>query len=210
MLALTAVISTLHLTGAVPQAGGDYLLVPFDVPAGTVEFALAHDDGSDFQILDWGLWGPDGFRGWGGGLTEPMVIGVAGSSRGYLAGPIAPGTWQLVIGKAKLGPDPGQYTVDLEFRDAATLTPEPAAAWTPVVLASERRWYAGDFHVHSRDSGDASASLAEIAAYARGRGLDFVVLSDHNTSAQYPHQAASQAGLTDLLLVRGAEVTTYG
>lgn len=210
MLALTAVISTLHLTGAVPVADGDYLVVPFEVPAGTVEFSLAHDDGSDFQILDWGLWGPDGFRGWGGGLTEPMVIGVAGSSRGYLAGPIAAGTWQLVIGKAKLGPDPGQYTVDLEFRDAATLAPEPAAPWSPVVLAATRRWYAGDFHVHSRDSGDASASLAEIAAYARGRGLDFVVLSDHNTSAQYPHQAAAQAGLTDLLLVRGAEITTYG
>jgi hypothetical protein len=41
MLALTAVISTLHLTGAVPVADGDYLVVPFDVPAGTVEFALA-------------------------------------------------------------------------------------------------------------------------------------------------------------------------
>lgn len=58
MLALTAVISTLHLTGAVPVADGDYLVVPFDVPAGTVEFALAHDDGSDFQILDWGCGGP--------------------------------------------------------------------------------------------------------------------------------------------------------
>ena len=56
MLALAAVISTAQLTGAVPQAGGDYLIVPFTVPAGTVEFTLTHDDGSDFQILDWGVW----------------------------------------------------------------------------------------------------------------------------------------------------------
>ncbi|MBK9034799.1 MAG: CehA/McbA family metallohydrolase [Myxococcales bacterium] len=210
MLALAAVISTLHLTGAVPLDGGAYHLVTFDVPAGTVEFTVAHDDGSDYQILDWGVWSPAGFRGWGGGLTDPAVIGVAGSSRGYLAGPIAAGAWTVVIGKAKLGPDPGQYTLDLEFRDAATVAPEPAAPWTPVVLDPTRRWYAGDFHVHSRDSGDASATLDQIVGYARGRGLDFVVLSDHNTSAQYPHQAAAQAGVTDLLLVRGAEVTTYG
>ena len=209
MLALVAVITTVQLTGAVPQAGGNYLIVPFTVPAGTVEFTLAHDDGSDFQILDWGVWSPEGFRGWGGGLTDPLVIGVAASSRGYLPGPITPGEWSLVIGKAKLGPDPGQYTVELEFRDAATITPEPARPWTPVVLSTERRWYAGDFHVHSRDSGDASASLTQIVDYAHGRGLDFVVLSDHNTSAQYEHQAAAQADTDAVLLVRGAEITTY-
>ena len=209
MLALAAVISTLHLTGEVPIAGGDYLAVPFEVPAGTVEFTVAHDDGSDFQILDWGVWGPAGFRGWGGGLTDPAVIGVAASSRGYLTGPVAAGTWTVVIGKAKLGPDPGHYTIDVEFRDAATLPSEPPVTWQPVVLAPTRRWYAGDFHVHSQDSGDASATLAEIASFARAQQLDFVVLSDHNTSAQYPHQAAAQIGLPDLLLVRGAEITTY-
>ena len=202
-------ISTAQLTGAVPQAGGDYLIVPFTVPAGTVEFTLTHDDGSDFQILDWGVWSPEGFRGWGGGLTDPAVIGVVASSRGYVPGPITPGTWSLVIGKAKLGPDPGQYTVGLEFRDAATITPVPAQPWTAVVLSTERRWYAGDFHVHSSDSGDASAPLPQIVDYARSRGLDFVVVTDHNTSAQYEHQAAVQVGVDDLLLVRGAEVTTY-
>ncbi|MEZ4398723.1 MAG: CehA/McbA family metallohydrolase [Kofleriaceae bacterium] len=210
MLTLAAVLSTLHLTGAVPPTGGDYLLVPFEVPAGTVEFSLAHDDGSTSQILDWGVWGPGGFRGWGGGLSDPAVIGVAGSSRGYLPGPIAPGTWTLVIGKALLLGVDGHYTVDIEFRDAATLTPEPAAPWAAVTVATGRRWYAGDFHVHSRDSGDATASLGEIVALAQGRGLDFVVLSDHNTTAQLEHQAAVQAQLTDLLLMRGAEVTTYG
>ena len=86
MFALCAVISTLHLTGAVPVEGGDYLLVPFTVPAGTVELELAHADGSDSQILDWGIWSPEGFRGWGGGLTDAAVVGVAESSRGYLRG----------------------------------------------------------------------------------------------------------------------------
>ena len=209
MLSLLAVITTLHLTGEVPVAGGDYLLVPFTVPAGTVELAIAHDDGSASQILDWGVWGPDGFRGWGGGLTDPAVIGVAESSRGYVNGPVAPGAWYVVVGKAQLGGVAGHYTVDVELRDAATLTPGPRAPWAPVTLAAERRWYAGDFHVHSEDSGDAAATLDQIVDLARQRGLDFVVLSDHNTTAQIPRLAARQVGLTDLLLVRGAEVTTY-
>ena len=209
MLALLGVITTVHLAGAVPRAGGDYLVVPFTVPVGTVEFSVEHDDGSDVQVLDWGVWSPAGFRGWGGGLTDPAVVGVEASSRGYLPGPIAAGQWQVVVGKAQLGVGDGAYTIDLEFRDAATITSEPHQPWTAVTLASERRWYAGDFHVHSRDSGDASASLDEIASFARGRGLDFVVLSDHNTVAQLEHQAAKQATLTDLLLLRGAEVTTY-
>ncbi len=209
MLALAAVISTLRLTGAVPVEGGDYLLVPFTVPAGTVELTVAHDDGSASQILDWGVWSPDGFRGWGGGLTEPAVIGVAESSRGYRAGPIAPGAWWVVIGKAKLQGEPGQYVIDLEFRDAAELPVRPRAPWAAVTLATERRWYAGDFHVHSEESGDASATFDQIVDLARGRGLDFVVLTDHNTDAHVPRLAARQAGLPDLLLVRGAEVTTY-
>src|SRR5262245_34990845 len=132
MLALFAVIGTLHLSGAVPVEGGDYLIVPFSVPPGTVEFTVARDDGSASQILDWGVWSPAGFRGGGGGLTDPAVIGVAASSRGYLPGPIALGEWQVVIGKAKLDGTPGAYAIDLEFRDAATLVPEPRQAWSPV------------------------------------------------------------------------------
>ena len=209
MLTLAAVLTTLHLTGDVPVEGGDYQLVPFDVPAGTVELTVAHDDGSAAQILDWGVWAPDGCRGWGGGLGDAAVIGVAESSRGYTAGAIMPGTWYVVIGKAQLGGVPGHYTIDVEARDAATLAPGPRAAWTPVVLSPARRWYAGDFHVHSSDSGDASAALDEIVDLAHQRGLDFVVLSDHNTVAQIPRLAARQATLDDLLLVRGAEVTTY-
>jgi hypothetical protein len=210
MLSLCAVISTLQLTGPVPVEGGDYLLVPFTVPAGTREFTLAHDDGSDSQILDWGIWSPDGFRGWGGGLTEPAVVGVDESSRGYLRGAITPGEWTLVIGKAKLQGVPGAYTVDLAFHDAPTLGARPFADWAAVTLGDERRWYAGDFHVHSEESGDATATFDQIVDLARQRGLDFVVLTDHNTSAHIPRLAARQVGLTDLLLVRGAEITTYG
>jgi hypothetical protein len=204
-----AVISTLHLAGPVAADGGDYLVIDFEVPAGTVEFQIAHSDESTSDVLDWGVWSPEGFRGWGGGLTDPAIIGVDQSSRSYLPGPITPGTWQLVIGKATLTSSAGQYVVDLEFRDAATLTPVARADFDPVVVERGARWYAGDLHVHSEQSGDAAATLGEITDLARSVGLDFVVITDHNTIAHHALLAAVQPTLTDLLLVRGIEVTTY-
>ena len=208
-LVLAPLLATLHFTGAVPVAGGDYADVTFEVPAGTQEIRIAHDDGSAFDILDWGVWSPDGFRGWGGGLTDDAVIGVAQSSRGYLPGPITPGTWTLVIGKAKLGSAGGNYTVDVTLSDTQTLPVLDKAPFAPVVVAPTRTWYRGDFHVHSNESGDASATFDEIVALAKQRGLDFVNLSDHNTVSQHAREAAYMIAHPDFLLLRGAEITTY-
>ena len=209
-LPVLAVLSQMHYEADVPVAGGDYVDVPFAVPTGTVEIQVSHTDGSDFVILDWGVWSPEGFRGWGGGNTEDAIIGVDQSSRSYLPGPITPGTWTVSIGKAKVDPATGgHYAIDVTCRDNATLPVLPKAPFAPTVLSTERRWYKGDFHVHSEQSGDATATLMQISALARSRGLDFVNLSDHNTSAQHALIAAVQPMLPDFLFLRGAEITTY-
>ena len=209
LAAVAVVLSTMHYEGDVTAAGGDYADVAFEVPAGTAEIQISHTDGSTYVILDWGVWGPDGYRGWGGGLTDDAIIGVDQSSRGYLPGPITPGTWTVVIGKAKLDTTGGHYAIDVTCRDDETLPVQPKAAFSPVVLKPERRWYKGDFHVHSIQSGDASATFDEIATLAKSRGLDFVNLSDHNTYAQHALLAAYQASEPDLLFLRGSEITTY-
>jgi hypothetical protein len=210
ILAIAAVLGTpQHLEGDVTAAGGDYALVSFQVPAGTAEIQIAHSDGSDYVILDWGLWAPEGYRGWGGGLTDDAVIGVAQSSRGYLPGAITPGMWTVVIGKAQLGATGGHYIIDVTCRDNATLPVMAQAPYAAVTLSPTRRWYKGDFHVHSDQSGDAHATLTQITDLARSRHLDFVNLSDHNTVAQHALIAALQPGLTDFLYLRGAEITTY-
>lgn len=209
MLAALAVLSQMHYEADVPIAGGDYVDVPFVVPAGTVEIEIAHSDGSDVVILDWGVWSPEGFRGWGGGNSENVIIGVAESSRSYLSGPITPGTWTVAIGKAKIDPAPvGHYAIDVTCRDNATLAVRPKAPFAPTQLSTERRWYRGDFHVHSSESGDANATFAQIAALAESRGLDFVNLSDHNTNSQHALVAGLPA-MPELLFLRGAEITTY-
>jgi hypothetical protein len=209
VLPVLAVLSTFHDEGDITNVAGDYAYVDFEVPAGTVEIQITHTDGDDAVILDWGAWGPDGFRGWGGGLTDDAIIGVDESSRGYLEGPITPGTWTVVIGMAKLPAGTAHYSIDVTCRDDATLVPVPRAEFDPVVLATGTRWYAGDFHVHSNESGDAPATLDQITALARDRGLDFIAITDHNTVSHLPMLAAAQQELDDLLLIRGIEVTTY-
>ncbi|MEJ7604118.1 MAG: CehA/McbA family metallohydrolase [Kofleriaceae bacterium] len=209
LLPILGIISTMHYGGDVPAAGGDYAEVEILVPAATQEILISHDDESDYDILDWGLWAPEGFRGWGGGNSEDAIVGVTESSRSYLIGPITPGTWRIVIGKAQLDADGGHYSIDVTYHDAPTLTPRPRAAFTGAALKPGRRWYKGDFHVHSSESGDANASFDQIGALAKLRGLDFVNLSEHNTHSQVDLAAAAQATHPDVLFLRGAEITTY-
>ena len=206
------VISTLSLEGDVTAEGGDYVRIPFEVPEGTVEISFQHTvETTKDDILDFGMRDPAGQRGWCGGLTDADVIGVEESSRCYMPGPIEGGsTWHVEIGKAKLSSKSVGYSVVLEFRDAAELAPRPRAAFEPRVLESGARWYAGDFHVHSNESGDATSTFDQIRDLARSRGIDFVNLSDHNVITQHALVAAYQAGVDDVLFMRGSEVTTYG
>lgn len=199
------------LTGQVPAGGADHFFVEFEVPAGTVEIEVRHDDLSDANILDWGLDDPAGFRGWSGGNAEPAVVGLDAASRGYVPGAIEPGTWRVVVGKAKIEEPPGEYAIEVVLRDEATLAPQPQRTQyePPAPLATEGRWYAGDFHVHSDESGDASATLDDILTYARGRGLDFVEITDHNIHTATDFFGDVQPRHPQVLLLPGVEYTTY-
>lgn len=202
---------TILLEGEVPEGGPDHFRLAFEVPEGTAEIEVRHDDLSDANILDWGLDDPSGFRGWGGGNAEPAIVGEKAASRSYLTGPLLPGTWQVVVGKAKIVERPARYRVEIELRDEATLPEQPERRpYVPVaVLKSGPRYYAGDFHVHSRESGDATPTLDEVAELARRVGLDFVELSEHNTTSHLDFFGDVQARHPDVLLVPGVEYTTY-
>lgn len=197
------------IEGEVPSGGPDHLLVPFEVPEGTVEIEVRHERLSERNVLDYGLFDPERFRGWGGSNSEPFTIGLDEASRSYLPGPMPAGTWHVVIGKAVIA-EPAAYALEITLRTEPTLEPRPGrGTYQPEVLEHGPHWYAGDFHVHSRDSGDASATLEEIAVFAEGRGLDFVVITDHNTSAQVDFLTDVQSRHPGLLLIPGAELTTY-
>jgi hypothetical protein len=95
-------------------------------------------------------------------------------------------------------------------------------------------WYRGDLHAHTVHS-DGLNTISELAACARQRGLDFLAVTDHNTSSHHAEMAllggvgppasakggqtrpwraraggsASGGGRAGILLVPGEEVTTY-
>lgn len=194
-----------------PAGGPDHFYLPFTVPAGVREIEIRHDDLSAANILDWGLDDAAGYRGWGGGTSEPAVVGEQAASRAYVPGPMTPGAWRVVVGKALVVQSPARYRVEVVLRDAPTLLPQPERTpYVPVAALSRgRRYYAGDLHVHSRESTDARPALSDITAFAAGRGLDFVEISDHNTVTQLSFFAAAQAQSPRVLLVPGIEVTTY-
>lgn len=204
--------TVLDLSGNVPDDQLRHFFVEFDVPAGIKEIEIAHDDLSTENILDWGLVDEKGgFRGWGGGNTENAVVGEQAASRSYLPGPIAAGKWKVVVGKALVKVKPASFSLKVTLRDVPTLPAQTNRApySAPAPLSTETRWYAGDFHVHSMESGDAEPPLDAIAAFAKGRGLDFVLVSDHNTVSQLDFYAEAQKKHTDFLFLPGVEFTTY-
>lgn len=200
------------LEGDVPTGGPDHFFLDFEVPAGTKEIAIKHDDLSEANILDFGVNDPSGYRGWGGGTSEDAVIAETAASRAYVAGPIPPGTWRVVVGKAKVVASPARYHVEIDLRTAQTLAPttavrRPYAA--PAPRKKEARYYAGDLHVHSKESTDARPSIEENIALAKKRGLDFIEQSDHNTITQLEFYGPIQDQEPDFLLLPGIEYTTY-
>ena len=67
-------------------------------------------------------------------------------------------------------------------------------------------WYRGDLHAHTVHS-DGAWEVADLVAAARTRGLDFVTLTDHNTTSGL----AAMAGCAGdgLLTMGGQELTTF-
>jgi hypothetical protein len=210
-IAAGAEAPSLVLEGTVPEDESRFLHLPFDLPDGTAELEVHHSDLSSANVLDWGLEDPLRFRGWGGGNEEPAVLNARAASRSYLAGPLPAGTWKVIVGKARLPERPARYRVELYFRTAPTLAPQAARRpYTPAApLERGARWYAGDFHVHSKESGDARPTLDEIGAFARAQGLDFVVITDHNTTSHLDFISDAQGRHPALLFVPGLEITTY-
>ena len=73
--------------------------------------------------------------------------------------------------------------------------PAPRGRWTEVV---------GAVHVHTTHS-DGAGSVDHVTAAARRAGLDFVVVTDHNTFGAKPAEGYAD----DLLLMVGTEISTH-
>jgi hypothetical protein len=198
------------------RAAGEYRYLPVSVPAGSAGLTVTLRYDRSAGVLDLGCLDPTGFRGWSGGARDNFAIGAAAATPGYLPGPLPAGEWQVVLGLYRIGPDgvPWEVTATADRRPP-DLPAIPAPAGAPSTPDRPRRelpaspglrWLAGDLHAHTVHS-DGALSVAELAALAYRRGLDFLAVTDHNTVSHHAELPAAAAA-TGMILLPGQEVTT--
>src|SRR4051794_18051185 len=190
----------------------DWHYLPFHVPTGVRRISVSYTYepkptgiGTTFDVVDIGIFGPTGFGGWSGGARREFTLGDSSATPGYLAGPVEPGRWRVALGPYQITPTgtPYEVRVTLHFGEGGRpFVPRPAPTSVP---GTGRGWYRGDLHVHTVHS-DGSQTQADVLAYARAAGLDFIGSSDHNTdSAQ---RTWGRYVDDDFLVIAGEEVTT--
>jgi hypothetical protein len=185
----------------------------FSVPEGATRIELdflyaPHRVERYTNLLTLSLFDPQGERGTGhrGEATQHVVINEYEATPGYLAGPLPPGQWWVMVNTNYIHPGP---PVDYEFEVTVKSDEQKGEAkeWRPGKTASRGPgWYRGDFHAHSRHS-DASWDVKDLVAWARRMKLDFVSLTDHNTISPLAEMDSYSAD--DLLTMGGFELTTF-
>lgn len=189
-----------------------YRYLPFDVPADAAGLAVSLGYDRDLGVLDLGLVDPLRFRGWSGGARDTLFVTPSAATPGYLPGPLPVGTWSVMLGLHRVPPEGLAYEVTVEVGPVTPevpLPPLPRPERPPprAVPATEgRRWLAGDLHAHTVHS-DGRLTIDELASVARSRGLDYLAVTDHNTTSHHAdlRPTGDRLGIT---LVPGQEVTT--
>jgi len=242
-----AITSTKAVNGAFPAAlSGSYVMLPFDVPPGTTQVRVKYCWESG-NTVDLGLWqARDGdapwaepqFRGWGGSshpdvaispqgfstegqyLAEPKGYVPGRTTRGFLPGPIPPGTWAAELGVGYVSPDgDGQadFRVEIELSSDPAFAAEPyqPAPYDETPANPSPGWYVGDLHVHAEHSALGNATMTETFDYAFGpraqgmAGLDFIALTDYVTTSAWGEIGRYQASYPGKLILRSSETITY-
>jgi hypothetical protein len=191
--------------------------LPFEVAPGAAGITVELEFDREAGVLDLGCDGASAFRGWSGGARDTYTVTPEWATPGYLHGELEPGVWNVLLRLHRVPPGGLDYTVRITTHTTPPpRPPAPAAPPAPerrpardlpalAVGGGELRWYAGDFHAHTVHS-DGSLTIEELAALAASQGLDFLAVTDHNTTSHHPHLPAAGArhGIT---LVPGQEVT---
>ena len=98
--------TTVEFSGTFTGIGTpDWHYLPFEVPAGVRAIAVSYEYAStstplgfSVNVIDIGIFDPNGFRGWSGGARKTFRVATDAATPGYLAGPITPGTWRVILG----------------------------------------------------------------------------------------------------------------
>ncbi len=205
--------SDIVLQGSITHADEwQYRMLPFHVPSGTeritVEFAYTEREKN--TAIDIGLFDPARFRGWSGNDKSSFTVSETDATPSYLIGPLPAGTWHLLLGIASIREGvQASYTAKIHFSRQYDFSG---------VVRSGPAWYRGDLHMHTAHSDGSCRSqsgkpvpcpLFKTLEAATQRGLDFIAISDHNTSSHYEFERETAPYFDKLLLMHAREITTY-
>jgi len=183
---------------------GQYLTLPFEVPEGVEKLNLSyaytmHDyeqvglEAGEFTVkkrvntIDLGLIGPQGEQvGTSGSNKDEIFVSETVATPGYQAVALTPGTWQILVGVYRVGPEGVDVTYTLRFQ------------------MKHRRLLIGDLHTHTLGS-DGILTLEHLARHAKAHGLDFLAVTDHNQ----PISKDSLPQVDRLTLIPGLEWTQF-
>jgi hypothetical protein len=206
----------LVLTGQVLGAEHQtYKPVTFDVPDGVTRLTVEVDYARDQKtVVDLGLLDPVRFRGWSGGNKKRFTLSAEDATPSYLPGPLPAGRWTLLLGVPNARPgSSAAYEARITFERGPVTT-----SFAPAPLKAAPGWYRGDLHMHTAHSDGSCLAQSGVRApcpvyrtveAAKARGLDFIAITDHNTTSHYEAMAELQPAFDQLLLIPGREVTTF-
>lgn len=187
-----------------PARQGQYLFLPFSMPAGVEALRLcyqyaryqeaAQQMGSavftsrqEINIIDLGLIAPDGSQAGASGSDKlEFFISETDATPGYRACPLTPGEWQILVGAYKVAPAGVQVRYELTF------------------TFKRLRMLKGDLHAHTLAS-DGVLTAEELGWRAARHGLDFIAVTDHNQMVS----ADALPSIPGVTIIPGIEWTHY-
>ena len=219
-----------------PSQARTCISYPLDVPEGTRSLTLRLRF-SPAQIarirnlVTLSLFDQNGFRGAGHRHAPEQVVTVGRrqATPGFIAGPLTAGRWTVeldlhaVLPTLRGGVD---FTLEAEASDApprgevdeavpdeepieSRAPDEPAPVAAAHAGAAPTGWLKGDLHLHSNHS-DARWSIDDLVQHVRMHRLDFLSLTDHNTTSGRLElrRALAASGLAPVV-IDGMELTTF-
>lgn len=205
------------LAGAITRADHQtYVRAPFTLPQGTERLVVAFDyDGREERtVIDLGIEDPNGFRGASGGNKASFTIARSDATPSYLPGPLVPGEWALALAVPNI-----REGVTATWKARLWFVRGAEAQWLPdAPQARGPGWFRGDLHLHSGHSDGScdsrSGSRVPCPAYrsieaAAARDLDFVAITEHNTTSHAASLRELAPYFDDMLLIPGREITTF-
>jgi hypothetical protein len=220
----------LTIEGSFVLGGPDlpFRYLPFEVPSGATRIEVSyHFERAPGQpeppvpddVLDVGVFDTrgyeflsGGFRGWSGGARRQFFISRDEATPGYIRGPLQPGEWHILLGARINHSQRMPFAVHINIdRDPNAPPDEPppldaTSKKTPRRTGGSGRWYKGDFHSHTVHS-DGYNTIDEYVTESERVGLDFLAITDHNTTSHFEEIARRPTG--SFLLIPGEEVTTF-